>query len=154
VRNCDCFVASLPRPAAWLFIPGLIAECSCVPNLPVCNPLVYKLNCSCFRNARPTLAQASLQIFDPCFQLVLWQGPIQLVLKFADSIIHLLFRHRGLVIHECDEPLDQHTGHGSAEPKKTVLDDVALLAYGATPVQNELGHKCKLSTVWHAKAAQ
>ncbi len=26
----------------------------------------------------------------------------------------------GRVIHECDEPLDQHTGHGSAKPKKTV----------------------------------
>ncbi len=23
----------------------------------------------------------------------------------------------GEVIHECDEPLDQHTGHGSAKPK-------------------------------------
>jgi hypothetical protein len=26
----------------------------------------------------------------------------------------------GEVIHECDEPLDQHTGHGSAKPKKIV----------------------------------
>ena len=26
----------------------------------------------------------------------------------------------GEVIHECDEPLDQHTGHGDAKPKKTV----------------------------------
>jgi len=26
----------------------------------------------------------------------------------------------GEVIHQCDEPLDQHTGHGSAKPKGTV----------------------------------
>jgi hypothetical protein len=26
----------------------------------------------------------------------------------------------GEVIHECDEPLDQHTGHGTAKPKKIV----------------------------------
>jgi hypothetical protein len=26
----------------------------------------------------------------------------------------------GEVIHHCDEPLDQHTGHGSAKPKGTV----------------------------------